>query len=143
MNGFRKPLTIHTLEWPAGHSLHGLVVKMESVTVDEYNEIMDLLLTERPTGQESLDANSTYLAKFCSHMRSWNMTEDNGDPVPPTREGIGTVDQSVVGQIIAAWQGALVTVPTPPERPSPNGSSRANSEESALGLANLSTSQGN
>ncbi len=54
--GFRPAAIVRRLEWPEDDPLHGLTVKVRSVSVDKYNEIMRLMYGDagRPPAAENV-----------------------------------------------------------------------------------------
>ena len=54
---------------------------------------------------------------------SWNLEDDNGDPIPPTSEGfMSTPDRIFLNIIIDHWVQAMKGVPVPLESQSQGGS---------------------
>lgn len=52
---------------------------------------------------------------------SWNITDDNDEPVPCTRDGLFAQDLELVRDLIEAWKDAVIGVAAPLEKPSPAG----------------------
>lgn len=158
--GFRPPLTTINLDWPEGHRLHGLVIKISSVTVDEYNEIQRLMYSvhdgaPQKEGETAADAtarvqaaiqagqkdSSDLLDMFAEALIEWNYEDPKtGEPLPPDRAGVGRADAQFLTHMIFGWTGALVSVPDPLPNGSPNGRTASDMAESTLGLATVSTS---
>lgn len=132
---FTPQALIYTLKFD-GTKLDGLTVKIGSVTVAEYNKMMDLgALTERT---EVKEANSWVLDLFLERLVSWDLANNDGSLVPCTIEGVSTQERWVINNIIAAWQIALVAVDVPLNKSSTSGES---SEEASLGMVPESPSQ--
>jgi hypothetical protein len=134
--GFTPETTIVKLNFK-GSTLEGLTVETRSVTVKEYNAMISA------GGDMSLlESNAMILDKFLDKLISWDLEIPVGRPVPATKKGCDRIDSNVLSEILAAWMVALTAVPTKSPTRSKNGSRPSRSEESTLGLGELSESPG-
>src|SRR5215472_1165405 len=100
--GFRPQRKIHKLVFD-GTDLDGLIVRMKSCSVAEWNETLEMMNFEG-TPAEAKKANETLNEVFAGRIIEWNMEDpDTGDPVPTTKEGFESLEQGVAARIIAAW----------------------------------------
>ena len=59
---------------------------------------------------------------FADRLLEWNWVDDTGEPVPCTREGVGSLDASDVATVVSAWSDRVAEVhrglyhPPPPQR---------------------------
>lgn len=107
--GFRPQPVEYNLDFEEGDELHGLEVKIRSVTVREYNEMMRNGLKK---GEDGLKASDDLLELFVERLVAWNLEDpETGDPVPPTMDGLLSQDRRYIGRMVQAWQIALVGIP--------------------------------
>jgi hypothetical protein len=145
--GFRPEPTIYNLSFQ-GTPLDGLHVRMSCCTLGEYNYMLrSAFVGGEPDAEgnvklslETLDANDKVIDLYLKYLISWDLEDMAGQPVPTTREGFETLERTMVGQLIGAWQTAMVNIPNPSNSPSSNGST---SEEQSLDLGSISESPGN
>lgn len=127
--GFRPESTIYKLSF-SGTPLDGLTVRAGCCSVGEFNEM--LRLSDTTKAREVADNNERITDLFVKYLVEWDLEHPvTGEPVPATAEGIGTIESRLLGQIISAWQIAMVTVPDPLKNGSLAGKA---SEEASLGL---------
>jgi hypothetical protein len=145
--GFRPEPTIYNIGFE-GTPLDGLQIKMSCCTLGEYNEMQRAVFVGGEPDKdgnvrltpELLRANDRTVELFLNHLVSWNLEDLAGRPVPMTQEGLDNQERTIIGQLIGAWQTAMVTIPNPSKKPSSNG---ATSEEQSLDLGSISESPGN
>lgn len=117
--GFEAPRTIFKLDF-VGTDLEGLEVRMRAgklgMMLDPTNATQVNFDLENPT-REDVEAVRDRFAVVAAHLVSWNLTE-NGEPVPPTFEGMLDQEPAFIGRIFDAWQKAQVEVPAPLSRSS-------------------------
>src|SRR5262249_26996863 len=133
--GFRPEQTVYKLDFSDIPGLNGLVVKASACSVRDYNRMMSISVDDTVS---ALDYNEEVTKKFLEHLVEWNLDGPDGEPLPHTMEAREETERPVVMAIIRAWQSAMVTVPTQPKSPSPNGEI---SEEASLELGSQSESQ--
>lgn len=145
--GFRPEPTVYKLTF-AGTALDGLHVSVGCCSVREYNQMLtvgsSVAVGEDPNQEELLKSiqdtvaqNEWILDLFVRYLKSWDLEDAEGKPVPTTREGLDSQERYVVTMLIQAWQTALVTVPNLSSAVSSNG---ATSAEQSLGLGTSSES---
>jgi hypothetical protein len=120
--GFTPKRTVYTLDFE-GTELDGLIVKARSVSVGtllEFTAMADL--AERLTGDGAAQAAEgvevmrvvgDLLGSFADVLRSWNLTDEDGDDVPPTLDGLRSLEFRHAMTIITAWTRAASDVPAP------------------------------
>lgn len=85
----------------------GLEVRVGGLTTGEY---LDLIALSGPTEEGDGEAESM-LRMFAEHLVSWNLTDEEGQPVPTTFDGLRTNDFSMNSFMINAWTDAMTSVP--------------------------------
>lgn len=122
--------------------LDGLIVVTKSCTVKEFNQFIRWSLTDVTKGGDPVASNEEVEKLFASKLIEWNLEIPTGKPVPTTLAGIRSLEANVFSRILSAWQRGLTSVPTKSQPPSGNGALPDSSEESMLGLGQLSESPG-
>lgn len=114
--------------------LEGLEVRVRSVPVDQLMLVGDLLEKSEANDPAAL---SGLLDILAASLVGWNLENEDGTPVPATREALGAEDVDLVLQIIDGWNQAIAGVPGPLGSGSPSG---ASFPEASLPMAALSPS---
>jgi hypothetical protein len=128
--GFTPEEKQYKIDFEEGHALHGLHIVMGSLTLGEYNSMMKRGLV-KGANEETLKANDEMIDLFVSKIVSWDLEDAKGNPVPTTREGVDSQDRNYIGQMINAWQMAMLGISELLGKGSLNGSQ---SLEESLGL---------
>lgn len=117
--GFRKQKITYNLVWPEDHDYHGLEVLTKSLSV---SELMDLTrMAEKANAADAdmaADASDKMLSTFAKSLISWNLEDEDGTPVPATRDGISDQDMAFVQSVLAEWMGAVAGVSAPLDKAS-------------------------
>lgn len=141
MAGFRPARTLYKLDF-SRTELAGLEVTTRAVSVDGLTAIIDLAATMDAgddAGVEDVAKVGELFGRFAAVLVSWNIEDDDGQPVPATREGLGTLYFPFVMTVIMAWITEMSQAPPPLPGSSGSGGSSA---EASLGLASSSRSLG-
>jgi hypothetical protein len=80
-----------------GHEHHGAEARARRMSFGEWEAIM-----------ESDEQNA--MEEFKKRLVSWNLTDDDDQPIPATAEGLRQVDTSLVTALKDAWVQALTGV---------------------------------
>lgn len=118
--GFRPQRKQYRITFPDSHDLHGLEMTARGMAV---GELLGLTETHRAvtTGQDTatkLKAVSALLDTFARALQEWNLDDDDGNPVPPDRAGLDSLDFDQLLSGITAWVQAISVVPGPLGKPS-------------------------
>ena len=136
--GFTPEPSILKIVFDEDTPLHGLVIRARACTIGQWNEMLRWGDTsERKTTKDTADGNEKISRLLLEHIVEWNLEIPAGHPVPITEEGWNKLDNSWGASIVAAWQYAMVGVPTILPKGSSSGETSA---EQSLGLANISES---
>lgn len=140
--GFRR--RIYTLRWPADSMWGGLVVKCKPAsigTVAELLGIKDLSIEDASDlAPEELEALKEVFRKFGSLVVSWNLTDDEDQPVPVDVESLVDEDFLMAMAIIGGYMQAISSVPPPLADASSSGQPL---EEASIPMEPLSESPPN
>lgn len=115
--GFRKKTTPIVLTFAGDPDLDGLEIHLRGKNLREYLEIIGL--TESDIDGPAL---VRQLEEFAKSLISWNLEEEDGTPVPATRDAVFALDKDMALKIATRWFQRLegqVDAPLPDS--SPNG----------------------
>ncbi len=116
MAGFRREPNVYVLHFE-DEAMGGLVVRMRSVPIGQYMDVVELATTADETaGVEHVRKMAGLLASFASALVSWNLEEDGpAGPyaVPADIDGVRTQEIDFVMGLIGAWLATIAGVPDP------------------------------
>jgi hypothetical protein len=58
---------------------------------------------------------------FIEHLLDWNLTDEDEQPIPPTYEGLLSLEANFVGMLVGTWRVGRSAVAAPLDRPSDGG----------------------
>ncbi len=117
--GFVRKRKLYQLDF-TGTSLEGLAVSIRGMSVAEALSLADL--GEMQAGDVEAEKVREVFEFVVSKIESWNLTDEQGFPVPPSAEEIMSWDAGEAFAAIAAWQASVMDAPAPLERRSNGGS---------------------
>jgi hypothetical protein len=123
--GYTPPRKIYRIEPDDGHQYHGLVVRIRSVPLGQF-----LALSELADAATAMAGMKDLFGELGAALVDWNVTDDEGLPVPATAAGLHSQDFDFGMFIFGEWLDAMGGVPAPLE-PRPNESADM---EAALAL---------
>lgn len=109
--GYRRVPTIYTLTDVEGHE--GLVVRMQGVKFGKVRRMLSI--GDDVTDQEMNDIQKM----FVGALVSWNLEDENGNPIPANSDGVDDQDFDFILAIINSWMGQM----TGPDKDLGKGSS--------------------
>lgn len=121
--GYRRQRPTYHLVF-ADEEYAGLEVKVRSGSVKTYRAIASLAGHEfsDPPSPEDLARQAALDEAFVSVLVSWNVEDDDGQPVPATLAGLESLDLPFVLAIVLAWMEAVAGgVGGPLPQPSADG----------------------
>jgi hypothetical protein len=117
----------------AGTDLDGLEVTLHGLSFGEFLEVQAL----KGVADGDKEDSTRLMERFVSHLVSWNITAEDGTPVPPTAEAVNELDIDLVLAVIAAWLRGISGVSAPLENGSTSGQP---SQEELIATETLSPS---
>lgn len=106
--GFKREARIIKLVWPADHELHGLEVRVKSAPLGVLMRAMELKnLGEQGSDQMDTSEVMEMFSTFAEYLVSWNLEDENDQPVPATLDGVRTQDLTFFFDMFSAWLGAV------------------------------------
>lgn len=121
----------------------GLEITTKRISVDGLLSFVGLIdkaeqFDSKAFKPEDLEIVEDLFGRFAAVLVSWNVEDDDGQPVPATREGLGTQDFGFVLFIISTWFMSMSQAPPPlPSGSKPGGPP----PEASLPMEALSASQ--
>jgi hypothetical protein len=121
--GYKRKL--YVLKWPDGHELAGLEVTTKGLPVKKLFELVQL--SGQLTGEGDVAAKVTVADElfmgFAERLVSWNLEDDDGNPVPADLIGVTDQDFNFMVGVIMTWMDEVASVDIPLPQPSPPGGS--------------------
>ena len=124
----------------------GLLVVMKGLSIEAFMALardaagmqaLDMSGMKGPELDKAMDQVDGLFTRFAKSLKSWNLDDDDGEPVPETEAGVRSQDLDFILEITLAWMDAIASVDIPLPQPA-NG--HVSSPESSLQLASLSSS---
>lgn len=121
--GFRRRTFVLEFEDP---SFGGLEVRTRSASLDDLMRMQELMNTMIGRPEHEADRRELYdrlggSDQYPGLIISWNLLDDNGQPVPTDPESLTKEEWPLIRNICRAWVAALIDVPRPLSLPSSDG----------------------
>lgn len=101
------------LAWEEG-DLAGLEIVIRSLSLAQFFEMQD-------KSDEDGGVLRSISESFARALRSWNLEDDDGQPVPPDLAGLLSQDMEFVQEVVVAWQRAMSGAGVPKDGTSSSG----------------------
>lgn len=108
--GYKHQKKIYNLIFQ-DEEFNGLEVKATSLSLGRMLKIADLSLNNNDT-VNAADTRELF-ETFSKALVSWNLEDEDGNPVPTTLDGILSQDQDLIMKVIEAWSTAVAGVSPP------------------------------
>lgn len=102
--GFKRKRKLYKLTF-ADPDMDGLQVTMHAIPVG--------VVLELQAASEKTDGNARLFEIMSEALVEWNLENEDGTPVPATKEGVMTQDMDFVMAIITSWTEAISGVSAP------------------------------
>lgn len=138
--GFEAPGTGRKLAFE-GTKYEGLEVTVDSASIGLLTAItgqydsLTALAAEQVDIKTAMPALNKLLGMFAEVLEQWNVTR-RGEPVPPTEEGLRSLDATFVLEVIGAWLTGAVQADDDLGKDSASGTT---SQEALTAAASLSS----
>lgn len=97
--GYKKVPVIHTLTDIPGED--GLIVRLKSISFGKVRRLIRLSDSEDESSMDEISE------QFVQALVSWNLEDENDQPVPTTLEGVEDQDFDFIMKIVSAWLDRL------------------------------------
>lgn len=116
--GYRKPVTLFTVTFDETTKYPGFEFTAKGANIAQLLVIADLRDGAETIGPDNVATVRTMYETFGNRLVSWNLTDDNDQPIECTAEQLGDCEHLMVLDMVAAWMDAVQGV----VRPLPNAS---------------------
>jgi len=129
--GFTPKQKVYRITFDGHPELDGLILRAKSCPVGKFLDMTSLAANLDPGArrqqltQEEIDQMAGLFQGFADALIEWNLETESGEPVPPSLEGIRTLDLDTALDVILTWPGAIADVAAPLDSPSSNGATSA------------------
>lgn len=103
--GYKKVPTVYTLDKIKGSE--GLVIRIKGLRVGKLRRLVRILESDERSLTEVLDE---ALDLISANAVSWNVTDEDDQPVELSREGLEELELSELMEILGAWTDKLTAV---------------------------------
>jgi hypothetical protein len=103
MGGYKRKAKNYVLAFE-DPEMDGLEVRVKSMSVGKVREFL------AKSRSNEVDVGATF-DDFADGLLSWNLLDDDDQPVPPTRVGIDAQDVDFIMAIVTAWMETITGVP--------------------------------
>jgi hypothetical protein len=103
--GHRRVPTIHTLDKIAGEE--GLIVRLKGLRIGKLRKLIRIMESDEQGLSDMLDELTETMAAAAI---SWNLEDEDGNPVEFDRDGIEELELDQLMGIVNAWTGAMTSV---------------------------------
>lgn len=131
MAGFKREALVR-LDFTGIPELDGFECTMRMVSLDTFIEIELMLAALSKPGGRTIEKLKEQFDVFGGLLHSWNLVDENDEPVPADTANLRQRDPRMVGFIVSGYMAALSAVPKALKAASAAGGPSA--EESTLGL---------
>jgi hypothetical protein len=140
--GYKPKRTLYQLTFE-DPDLEGLEITTRRVSVDGLMKFVDMFETVQQVDKDNFKPSDLKILKdmfeaFTKVLVSWNIEDDDDQPVPRTVEGLLSLDIEFVLPVIEAWITGMVQAPPPLPAAASSGET---SQEASLALASQSQSR--
>lgn len=103
--GHRRVPTIHTLDKIEGEE--GLIVRLKGLRIGKLRGLIKIMESDEQGLSDMLDELTETMAAAAV---SWNLEDEDGNPVEFDRDGIEELELDQLMGIVNAWTGAMTSV---------------------------------
>lgn len=114
--GFKRNPKIYKLTWDEDTDYPGLEVQVRTLTMGQV-----LAMRTGKNDDEGKDNVQVSVELLAERIDSWNLEDEDGNPVPPTLEAMYEEDDDLILDIINRWTDAVSAVRAPLPQSSPSG----------------------
>ncbi len=117
--GYKAPVKVFVLRFEADE-YEGLEIKAKSLPFGEFLRLGEL--AKQFKGAESGDqALNEALETLCKSIKSWNLEDEDGKPLPVSVASLMELDFDFVMSVFTAWMDGISGVTGPLDKKSPGG----------------------
>jgi len=104
----------------------GLEVTMKGLSIEAFMSLargasalqgLDMAALKGPALEAAMDQVDGLFTRFAKSLRSWNLDDDDGQPVPETVDGVRSQELAFILEITMSWMDAIASVDIPLPQP--------------------------
>ncbi len=116
--GYKPGRKVYFIKFDEDHPLHGLELRVKSIPMHRFVELSALADAAKDgtsvSGEDANEQIDTLYAFFLDALVSWNVEDDDDNPVAMTVEALKEhLDFEFVVQVILAWMTEIASVAAP------------------------------
>lgn len=115
--GYKRVKKVYNLQF-ADPDMEGLEVRAHSMPLGELMQLADGIDNIEKASIDDVDA---LLSTFADVLVSWNLEDDDDQPIPASLDGLKGQDQEFVFSIVMSYVNAVSGVSAPLPQTSPGG----------------------
>jgi hypothetical protein len=132
--GFKVKPKTYTVRFEEGHEFHGVEARLSGMSYGEWEQVTGL------DGGEGETNGADSVRRFVDHLLSWNLEDENDQPLPTTIEAVKELDHDLVAALNNAWIQTLIGVHKDDPLPASSPSGEPSPAVSAIPMEALSGS---
>lgn len=100
--GYRLARTVYRLTFPEFEGLEVMVKSLSTGDLMKIMELSDRVSSEKSSAEEA-KSTEALLRRFTKALITWNLEDEDGDPIGVTYEDVADQELPFVKRIIEAW----------------------------------------
>lgn len=132
--GFKVKPKTYTVRFEEGHEFHGVEARLSGMSYGEWEQVTGL------DGGDGETNGADSVRRFVDHLISWNLEDEQDQPVPTTLDAVKTLDHNLVAALNNAWIQTLIGVHDADPLPETSTSGEPSPEVSVIPMEALSPS---
>jgi hypothetical protein len=132
--GYKAKVKTYLIRFAEDDEHHGAEARLSGMTYGEW---------EQATGADGGEGDSSgadSVKRFVDHLISWNIEDEEGNPLPCTLEAVKTVDKDLIAALNNGWINSLIGVHSADPLPASSPSGEPSPAVSAIPMEALSGS---
>lgn len=112
--GYKYSPKVQRIRFDETHEFAGLEMTVRSMPMGKFLRLLKMaeMRSQTPTA-EDLEQTNDFFNLFGQNLVSWNMTDEEDNPVPATPDGVATLDFPFVTRLVMEYIDAVAGVATP------------------------------
>jgi hypothetical protein len=114
---YKRKNRVYTLAWEDG-DYNGLEVVVSSISMGELAELLEL---SQKSDRGDAKAAMELIDRLAGKLKSWNIEDDDDQPVPASFDGLKSLDPGEMSEIVTKWVQTMTRVTDELGKGSTNG----------------------
>lgn len=111
---YRAKSKVRQIVFTDDHEFAGLHMTVRGVSIGKFLRLLSMaeIKSKVPT-EEELQRLRDFYGYFADALVDWDMEDEDGNPVPPTAEGVSSLDFELVTKLVMEYADAIAGVSAP------------------------------